>query len=106
MTALSTPGQVRDRLEQIEHDLAMRQNDLEFAALRWFTLKRDREKKWAEAFLAAEGSVEARKARATQDTADIGMDAEAEWEGLRAVVRTLDTRAAIGMSLLRSQGRS
>jgi hypothetical protein len=106
VTALSTPGQVRNRLEAIEHDLADRQNELEDAALAWFTMKRTREKEWAEAFLSAEGSVEQRKAHAARDTAHIGMDAEARWEGLRAVVRTLDTRAAIGMSLLRSQGRS
>jgi hypothetical protein len=57
---LSNPVAVRDRLEEIERDLAMLQNDLE----------------------------------------------EARYEALRAVGRVLETRANIGMSLLRSQGRA
>jgi hypothetical protein len=47
-----------------------------------------------------------RTAKAEVATAHIGVEDEARWEGLKAVVRVLDTRAAIGMSLLRSHGRA
>ena len=78
MSDLSHPAAVKVRLEGIEDDLAVRQNRLETAALDWFRAKRDREKERATQFLAAQ----------------------------KAVVRVLDTRAAIGMSILRSQERA
>ena len=106
MTAtLADPAQVTARLEEIERDLAIRQNALEAAALGWFRAKRDREREWATAYLAAEGPAHERKARADLAVATVGTMAEAEFEALRAVVRVLETRASIGQSLLRSQGR-
>ncbi len=94
------------RLEEIENDLANRQNVLESAASQWFVAKRDREHKRAVEFLKAEGSVAERNAIADRVTAREGAQQEAEYEALKAVVRTLDTRASIGMSLLRAQGRA
>jgi hypothetical protein len=104
-TTLTHPGAVQARLEEIERDLAERQRDLEAAALDHWRCKRDKEKARAEEFLTATGTVAERNAKADRITAGMGMEAEARWEGLKAVMRTLDTRAAIGMSLLRAQGR-
>jgi len=104
--SLSTPAQVMARLEEIENDLANRQNVLESAACQWFVAKREREHKRAVEFLKAEGSVAERNAIADRSTAREGAQQEAEYEALKAVVRTLDTRASIGMSLLRAQGRA
>lgn len=102
---LTSPGAVQARLDEIETDLAMRQNEFEQAALEHFGSKRLKEKAKAEAFLSAEGTVAERSAKADVAAALIGMDDEAKYEGLKGVVRLLDTRAAIGMSLLRAQGR-
>ena len=99
------PQTVIDRLDAIDRDLAARTNALEAAARAWFIAKRDREKARAVAFLRAEGTVAERSARADALTALDGKNEEAEWEALRAVVRTLETRASIGQSLLRSYGR-
>lgn len=104
--SLDTPALVMARLEAIEQDLALRQMDLEQAALDWFRAKRDREKKWAEAYLEAEGTDGARRAQANIAAVEVGKEFEAAWEGLKAVVRVLDTRAAIGMAILKAQGRS
>lgn len=106
MTATLDHAQaVIERLEQIERDLAIRQNALEAAALAWFRAKRDKDKQWAQAYIAAEGPAHERKAKADLAVTSIGVIEEAEWEAIKAVVRTLETRASIGQSLLRSQGR-
>ncbi len=103
---LTHPSAVMARLAEIENDLAIRQQTLESAGMEWFKAKRDREKARAEAFLGAEGTVAERSAIADRQTALDGRDSEAEWEAVRAVVRVLETRASIGQSLLRAQGRS
>lgn len=103
---LSAPAAVQERLEAIEVDLAIRQDDYEAAALSWFRMKRDREKQRAEAFMRAEGTVAERNAQAEIQTATIGVEDEATYEALRGVMRTLETRASIGQSILRSQARS
>lgn len=105
MTALDAPATISQRLDAIDHDLAIRQNALEAAALAWFRQKREKERARAIAFISAEGTVAERSAIADRDTSMIGVAEEAEWEALRAVVRVLETRATIGQSLLRSQGR-
>jgi hypothetical protein len=97
---------VMSRLADIENDLAQRQNIYEQAARAWFIAKRDREKEYATEYMRAEGAVEARKAQAIRATSHIGVTEEAEYEALKAVVRVLETRASIGQSLLRSQGRA
>jgi hypothetical protein len=102
---LSHPAAVLERLAQIEHDLEMRQNALEAAALAWFRVKRDKERQHAIEYLKASGTVSAREAIADEQTAMLGAHEEAEWEALKAVVRVLETRASIGQSILRSQGR-
>jgi hypothetical protein len=106
MTALSDPGLVLARLEQIENDLALRQNSFEAAALAWFRAKRDREHARAVAFMKAVGSVAERNAQADIETCRMGAEDEAMYEAMRAVMRTLETRASIGQSVLRSQARS
>lgn len=90
-------------MSEIEHDLAIRQNALEAAARAWFVAKRDREKSRAEVFMRTTGTVAERNAAADIATAHHGVEAEAEYEALKAVVRTLETRASIGQSLLRAQ---
>lgn len=102
---LNHPQGVIERLEEIENDLAVRQGTLEAAALAWFRVKRDKEHARAVAFIKASGTVAQRTAEADAETALIGKQEEALWEASRAVVRTLETRASIGQSLLRSQGR-
>lgn len=103
---LSAPAAVQARLEEIEVDLANRQGDYETAALSWFRAKRDREKRRAVAFIKAQGTVAERNARADEETAKIGVEDEAAYEAHKAVMRTLETRASIGQSILRSQARS
>jgi hypothetical protein len=102
---LDNPGAVLHRLEEIERDLAIRQGAFEAAALGWFRAKRNRERERALAFIAAQGTVAERNAIADRDTAMLGAAEEAEYEALKAVVRTLETRSAIGMSILKSQTR-
>lgn len=103
---LSHPGAVVARLEEIDADLALRQNTLEDAARKWFIAKRDKEKARAVAFLSAQGTVAERSAKADEQTALDGKNEEAEWEAVKAVVRVLEARASIGQSILRAQGRS
>jgi hypothetical protein len=103
--SLSDPGNVLARLEAIETDLEVRQNTLEAAARAWFVGKLEKEQKRAVAFLSAEGTVAERSAIADRETALLGSQEEAEYEALRAVVRTLETRASIGQSILRTQNR-
>jgi hypothetical protein len=94
------------RLEQIDQDLALRQNELEAAAMEFFKAKRDKEQEWAHAYLSSKArTIPERKAEADLATADVGRDEEAAYEALRAVVRVLETRASIGQSILRAQGR-
>ena len=104
--SLSTPQQVQERLEGIERDLAERQLDYETAAMAWFKAKRDREHDEALAFLSAEGTDTKRRMVAKRESANIGKEEEASFEALKAVMRVLETRANIGMALLKSQGRS
>jgi hypothetical protein len=105
MSDLSTPDQVVARLEAIEHHLALVQGTWEAAALDWYRAKRDKERAHAVAFLSADGTVAQRQAIADRDTATDGKEAEALYESLKAVVRTLETRASIGQSILRAHGR-
>lgn len=97
------PAVVQARLEDIDTELALRQNDYEEAALNWFRAKRDLEKRRAECFLTAKGSVEARKALAIIEAGDVGKDEEAAYEALKAGIRVRETRVSIGQSLLKAQ---
>lgn len=103
---LTSPSAVMERLADIENDLALRQNALEAAAMDWYRAKRDKEHQRAIEFLSAEGTVAERQTIADRATALDGKEEEALYESLRAVVRTLETRATIGMALLKAQGRA
>jgi uncharacterized SAM-dependent methyltransferase len=104
--SLSSPQQVTARLEAIDADLAVLQNEIEDAAWKWFRAKHKREQARAEAFLRAEGSVEARKAIADVQTACQAMEDEAVWEAKKAKLRSLEARLGVGQSILKSQGRA
>lgn len=105
MSGLADPAAVQRRLDEIEEDLATRQNELEAAPLAHFRAKRNKERAYARAFLEAEGTVAERTANASRLTSHIGVEEEGAWEGKKAVVRVLDTRAAVGMAVLKAQGR-
>lgn len=101
-----TPAQIEQRLQELEQDLGNRQNLYAEAAEKWHRILRDREHRHAVEFMRAEGSVTERRERARQETALIGMAEEAEYEGLRAAIKVMETRAMIGMALLKSAGRA
>lgn len=103
---LDNPSGVQARLAEIENDLAMRQQTYESAARSWFIAKRDREHDRAVAFLSADGTVAERNAIADRETACDGAIAEAEFEAMKAAVKVMETRANIGMAILKSQGRA
>lgn len=112
MTDHSSPGAVMRRLAEIEQDLASRQNDFEQAADDRARVVRDWDRRLAIHQKVAKGpNSESRKAVAlTQaieqdDLYDRLTDAEARYDALRVVTRTLETRASIGQSILRAQGR-
>lgn len=104
--SLSTPAQVQTRLEEIDAQLALAANGMEKAALDWFRLKRDREVAKAEAYAQASGTATERKIRADAEAALVGVDEEARWEARKLVSRLLESRANVGMAVLKSQGRS
>jgi hypothetical protein len=102
------------RLQDIERDLADRQNDWERAAGQQIRLKRDWELRFARAFVSQPSNltVQERKANAlialaaSEDSLyEDYIAAEGQAEGLKAVVNVLQTRATIGQSLLRSMTR-
>lgn len=102
------PHQIITRLEGIESDLADRQADGEQAALDFYRTKRDFELEYAIKFMNATGTVTERKLKATrameneQVYADLKKH-EGAYESWKAALRTLETRASIGQSLLRAQ---
>ena len=103
---LASPQAVESRLESLDIDLAIFQNEIEEAALSWFKAKREREKAHASAFLTAKGSIAARHAIAEVETCTDGMEEEAVWEAKRHKLKVLETRANVAMAILKSQGRS
>lgn len=109
---LSHPAAVMARLAEIENDLAQRMNDYESAAGDRARLIRDWEKRLAIARKVAKGNdAESRKAAALVSAADQDdlyqrlQDAESTYEACKVVTKVLETRATIGMSILRAQGR-
>lgn len=107
MDDLSSPAVVMQRLEEIERDLANRQNEFESAARGWYAARAEIERRKAVALLSAQdGSVTEKKARAELAAFDVALlGFESEYEALKAVVRVLEARATINQSLLRAQGR-
>lgn len=100
---MDSPAKVMMTLQDIETDLSNRQNDLEGYATGWFQDKRDKERVHAEIFLASEGTVAERNAKADLESSAIGSASEAKYEACKAVVRVLESRAGICQSLLRAQ---
>lgn len=106
-------AQIEQRLEEIEADLAERQTAFEQAAADKHRLAREFELRMARAFVAAHGETATeRKAHATVAlaAAEDGLweqvqTAEGRYEGLKAAMRALETRATIGMSLLKVHSR-
>jgi 7,8-dihydro-6-hydroxymethylpterin-pyrophosphokinase len=103
---MMTPAQIMERLEEIEQDLGLKQNEYERAASEWFGIRRDKEKAWATAYLGADdGAVTDRKASAILASEDVGREEEARYVALKAAIDVLMARATIGQSLLRAHGR-
>lgn len=108
----SHPSPVITRLEAIEQDLAERQNDYEKAAGARARLIRDWEKRLAIHGKTAKGtSADIRKATALasaieqDDLYERLTAAESLFDAKRSVIKVLEVRATIGMSVLRAQGR-
>lgn len=108
MSDLSNPAAVMARLAEIENALAERQNPYESAARSWYSAQREIQRRKAQALLTSDkGSVTEKKAEGDEAAYDVeGASAEAEYEALRAAVKVLETRATIGMSILKAQGRA
>lgn len=113
MSDHSASGGVIGRLEEIEKDLAERQNRYETAAGERARLIRDWEKRLAIHGKTAKGtSADVRKATAQaaameqDDLFDRLSDAENRYDALRVAVKVLEVRATIGQSILRAQGRA
>ena len=104
---LLTYAQVRERLEQIDTDLADRQFTHEGNCKDYFRAKRDYEAALARAFVESEGkNQEERRARALlklmpSEAYKALVIAEANYEGTKAVMRTLEARGSVLQSLLR-----
>jgi hypothetical protein len=108
----TNPAAVMARLAEIEEDLASRQGDYELAADDRARAVRDWDKRLAIHQRKVTGpNAEARKAEALvraveqDDLYDRLSDSEARYDALKVVTRTLETRASIGQSILRAQGR-
>lgn len=111
--SMDAPGRTMARLAAIEKDLAERQNEYETAAGDKTRLVRDWEHRLAIATATAKGGdANARKqaavvmATAQDDLYSDLTDAESRYAAVHAAVRVLETRATIGMAILKSQGRA
>ena len=103
-----TVQQITERLESIEDDVQKRQEKGEGAAENFYRAKRDYELAFALKFMDCTGTVTERKLKATtameNDPAHLElMTYEGAYEGWKAAMRTLELRASIGQSLLKSQ---
>jgi hypothetical protein len=105
--SLASPAEVQNRLEQVDAELGLRLNALEKAAFDWYRAKPQRDKLWAQTYIGFNGPAHLRKVAADGRVAEELEWAELEglYEGLRAVVRGLETKASIGQSILRAQSR-
>jgi hypothetical protein len=103
--SFDSPAVIQGRLLEIEKDLAVRQNEFERAAKEWYTAQRDIRKAYATAMLSSDAkSVTAQKAEAEiAAQAAPGSEHEAAYESLKAVIRVLEQRSMILMSVLRAQ---
>ncbi len=104
--SFSAPAGLHQTLEGIEQDLATRQNAYEDAARKWFAKQGEIAKERAISYRKATGNSTDRRAAADEEHGEDGAIEQAEYEALRAVVKVLESRATICMSLLKSQGRA
>lgn len=101
------PAEIIVRLEELEQDLASRQNDYESAAGKWHAVAREREYLYAMQFMRAPGStVTERKQHAAEHVGMIGASEEADYEALKAALRVMEIRSMVLMALLKSLGRT
>lgn len=103
-----TIEQITLRLEAIEADIGARQAKGEQAAERFYRAKRDFELEFAKAYVSAKGGPTDRKQAATfamekHETYFTLLESEGAYEGWKAAMKALETRATIGMSLLKAQ---
>jgi hypothetical protein len=105
-----TVEQITSRLEAIEQDAQERQESGEKAAEEFYKVKRDFELEYAKAFVAADGAPMVKKQKALESLEvqhrELYMrlkEKEGAYEGWKAALRTLELRASIGQSLLKSQ---
>lgn len=102
------PADLIVRLEQIAHELEVRQGPLEQYALEATVVKRQREQMHAAAFLKAKGSgltVAEATAVATNQTALMGAEDEARYDALKRVISVLETQASIHQTLIKTNVR-
>ena len=111
--SLSTPQQVQERLDQLDAEVAERQNDYERAAEEKARYTRQWDKRLAIAHLKAKGSnADTRKAAALvmaaeqDDLYERLTEAEAKYAACYAALKSRDTRVGIGQSILKAQGRA
>lgn len=107
-----TPAATMMALEAIDKDLQERLPSYEHAAEQYYRLLRDWEKRLAVCARTAAGpNAEVRKAVALVSAIEMDdlyeryTEAEARYNALKVVMKTLEARATIGQSLLRAQGR-
>lgn len=110
---LSTPAQIQGRLEELDVDQQARLPQFESAAENYFRLTRDWDRRMAIQIRTANGtSKEVREANALcaaieqDDLYERFTEAEAKYNALKHVFRTMESRASIGMAILKAQGRA
>jgi hypothetical protein len=105
---LDSPAVVMRRLSEIERDLAERQNTFERSARGWYDAQREIKRQHAIALLSSDQkSITEKKAEADiAVSACEGVEYEAEYESMKAVIRVLETRSMVLMAVLKAQGRS
>lgn len=102
--------QIIGRLEEIKADLGDVGPEFAEAAEAWTRAKRDKEKAWATAYMdAGDGKastpVTDKKAAGILASEHIGVESEGRYVGLSKRADVLQTRAMIGMALLKSHDR-
>lgn len=101
-----TPIAVQTRLLEVEASLELVGNDLASIARAYIEAMKDRHLARATAYAGAVGTATERKIVADAAAAQVGIEEEATFEARKLALKVLETRANIGMSLLRSFGRS
>lgn len=101
-----SPVEVQQRLAEVDAQLALAQNQLVEVSLAAGRAERDAAVEKERAYAAAPGTATERKVIADAAAAQIGVDDRAKWDAYKLLVRVLESRASIGMALLKSYGRA